>query len=201
MSKANSEKQISLASVFFNLLFMLLLVFGEWLLFTAIDNKAILVILCLISLFYLLVFIYRWYADFPVNEPSTNDKALQVGLGKRPKTLNRSTHLGIYMVCTYLIIVLMFSAIYFASTKISGSIIDTSYISIVTGGRTDKVINHPCDYIYFSAVSGSTLGYGDLLPIGLPRYVVCIEVIMFWFLVIIASIKLSWSTFASERND
>ncbi|MBN2330318.1 MAG: hypothetical protein JXC85_00740 [Candidatus Aenigmarchaeota archaeon] len=44
------------------------------------------------------------------------------------------------------------------------------------------------DYVYFSVVSGSTLGYGELTPLGLTRLFVGIEVIMFWLFIVYKAI-------------
>jgi hypothetical protein len=60
---------------------------------------------------------------------------------------------------------------------------------------------HPVDYIYFSSVTGGTIGYGDIVPVGSTGHLIVIFQI-FTFLILI-SIFLSYnlSVFVNKAGE
>jgi hypothetical protein len=86
------------------------------------------------------------------------------------------------MIFTYMFLVLLFGAIFVASEKLDGKIVDTNDPS--------RNISAPYEHIYFSVVTGSTLGYGGLCPIGTSRIFACLEVFLFWILVVVGTMRL-----------
>lgn len=95
---------------------------------------------------------------------------------------SRILALVLYMVFTYMLLVSLFGALFVASEKLEGKIIDSS--------NPLRNLSAPYEYLYFSVVTGSTLGYGNLYPMGTSRFFACLEVISFWILVIIGTLKL-----------
>lgn len=90
--------------------------------------------------------------------------------------------LSLYMVFTYMLLVSMFAGLFVASEKLDGC--------IVYGHNPPKKIVAPFEHLYFSVVTGSTLGYGDLRPMGISRFFACLEVVLFWILVLAGTLKL-----------
>ena len=95
---------------------------------------------------------------------------------------SRIIALTLYMVFTYLLLVSQFAGLFVASEKLGGEIVYSS--------DAKKGADAPFEHIYFSFVTGSTLGYGDLCPLGLSRGLACLEVLMFWILVLAGTLKL-----------
>ena len=95
---------------------------------------------------------------------------------------SKITALTLYMVFTYLLLASQFGGLFVASERLGGS--------IVYSNNTTKVAKAPFEHLYFSFVTGSTLGYGDLCPLRLSRLLACLEVLMFWILVVAGTLKL-----------
>lgn len=91
---------------------------------------------------------------------------------------------GLYMISTYILLVMIFACAFLAAERFEGKIVCTS-------NRVPIDREQFRDYVYFSVVSGSTLGYGELTPLGLTRLFVGIEVIMFWLFIVVASFRMS----------
>lgn len=90
--------------------------------------------------------------------------------------------LALYMVFTYMLLVSLFGGLFVASEKLDGSIVDSH--------NPSRKIVAPFEHLYFSVVTGSTLGYGDLCPMGISRFFACLEVVLFWILVLAGTLKL-----------
>jgi len=99
---------------------------------------------------------------------------------------------GLYMVSTYVLLVMVFACAFIAAETFGGRIVCTS-----NGVPIDR--KQIWDYFYFSVVSGSTLGYGELTPQGWTRLFVGLQVIMFWLFIVVASIKMSVLSTVGEK--
>ena len=93
---------------------------------------------------------------------------------REPTVRTTAFYVVFFMIFSYVFLVLTFAAGYTAAGKISSAAVDT------TDGCREVVKFR--EYLYLSAVTGSTLGYGDLVPRGKGRILASIEVLEFWML-------------------
>ena len=104
------------------------------------------------------------------------------------RQISRNKNLGgrrirvtLYMLSTYILLVITFAGIFWALRSFSCYIVRSS---------GNNIINTFFEYVYFSLVTASTLGYGEILPQGKAIcVVVLVEVMLFWVWVVINSIN------------
>ena len=80
----------------------------------------------------------------------------------------------------YLILSVLFAAGYLAATKLGGQVVSDNGECIKDFGSL----------LYFSIVTGSTVGYGDLSPTGVTRILACFHVMEFWMFLGVALLYL-----------
>lgn len=77
-----------------------------------------------------------------------------------------------YILFVYIGFVVIFAAGYIAASNLGGQVLCVK--------DNYQCVRGFCVLVYYSLVTASTLGYGDLVPVGIARLLVCIEVPAFW---------------------
>lgn len=87
----------------------------------------------------------------------------------------------VYLISTYGLLVFVFCCVFM--------------VADVFGGRIVQYSNNPTpvdptweNYAYFSVVTASTLGYGDMVSEGAAQFFVALEIMCFWLFVVLGSI-------------
>jgi hypothetical protein len=77
----------------------------------------------------------------------------------------------VFLAASYVALGALFAVGYAAARGFDGQIVE---------GASLRCVECFLDRLYFSVVTASTLGYGDLRPTGVARALACSEVILFW---------------------
>jgi len=94
-----------------------------------------------------------------------------------------------YFVFAFAFLAVAFAAGFMAAAKLGHSVV----------GREGHCVATFSEFAYFSVVTGSTLGYGDLRPLGLARLLACCQVVEFWLFLAVAGLLVHRTTSPIRR--
>ncbi len=105
-----------------------------------------------------------------------------------------SFHIFYTLILIYCIVIIGFGLIYFLLSFYELTIVDGIKHS------KDNLMNHLFTCIYFSGVTILTIGYGDVTPIGIGRFVAIIQALIGFILPTSFVLKLVYLNFEQKRN-
>lgn len=84
-----------------------------------------------------------------------------------------------FILVMYFLMVMSYGCSYSAAVELGGQVICDG-----------QCITDLPNFLYFSIVTATTLGYGDLSPTGISKFLSCMEVILFWTFLVLTAVQL-----------
>jgi len=105
-----------------------------------------------------------------------------------------SFHIFYTLIIIYCIVIIGFGMIYF--------ILSFQQVTIIDGQDQDSpsLLNHLFTCFYFSGVTILTIGYGDVTPVGIARFIAVIQALIGFILPTSFVLKLVYLNFEQKRD-